>query len=223
MLADDSKVNQTAVDNATGAKGNFKASGQLQVIYGTGTVNKVYDEFIDLGHITAATKAEVKEAAAPAADQPLHARDQAPGRRLRAHHSGHRGLGPAARHHERPLLHDTNGFITLDTNNAWYQILNLVSNTAFTFLQILIGFSAAKAFGANPYLGARRGHAAHHPGLQNANTVATEGVQQTYAVIPGLYSIEWTGYQGHVIPIVIAAGILAFNREAPAQGGPRGL
>lgn len=40
--------------------------------------------------------------------------------------------------------------------------------------------------------------------------MATEGVLQTYPVIPGLYSIEWTGYQGHVIPIVIACGILAF-------------
>ena len=63
-LADDAKVDQAAVDNAAGAKGNFKASGQLQVIYGTGTVNKVYDEFIALGHISAATKAEAKEAAA---------------------------------------------------------------------------------------------------------------------------------------------------------------
>lgn len=105
---------------------------------------------------------------------------------------------------------DANGFITLQTDNAWYQILNLVSNTAFTFLQILIGFSAAKAFGANPYLGTVIGMLLINPAPQNANTVATEGVQQTYAVIPGLYSIEWTGYQGHVIPIVIACAILAF-------------
>ena len=64
VIADDSKVDQKKVDDALGAKGNFKASGQLQVIYGTGTVNKVYDEFIKLGHIAAATKAETKEAAA---------------------------------------------------------------------------------------------------------------------------------------------------------------
>ena len=51
VIADDSKVNQQAVDNAEGAKGNFQAAGQLQVIYGTGTVNKVYDEFIKLGNI----------------------------------------------------------------------------------------------------------------------------------------------------------------------------
>ena len=69
VIADDSKVDQAKVDAATGAKGNFKAAGQLQVIYGTGTVNQVA------------------------------------GRCLRPHHPGHRGLGPSAGHHERPLVH----------------------------------------------------------------------------------------------------------------------
>ena len=209
VLADDAKVDQAAVDNAAGAKGNFKASGQLQVIYGTGTVNKVYDEFIALGHISAATKAEAKEAAQQQTNPlmraikllgdvfvPIIPAIVASGLLL--------GIMSAL------SFMDANDFITLQTDNAWYQILNLVSNTAFTFLQILIGFSAAKAFGANPYLGAVIGMLLINPALQNANTVATEGVQQTYAVIPGLYSIEWTGYQGHVIPIVIACAILAF-------------
>ena len=42
VIADDSKVDKDAVEDALGAKGNFQASGQLQIIYGTGTVNKVY-------------------------------------------------------------------------------------------------------------------------------------------------------------------------------------
>ncbi len=210
VLADDSKVDQAAVDNALGAKGNFQASGQLQVIYGTGTVNKVYDEFIRLGNITAATKAEAKAAAAEQQKNPFM-------RAIKLLGDVFVPIIPAIVASGLLLgilsalsFMDSNGFITLDTNNAWYQILNLVSNTAFTFLQILIGYSAASAFGANPYLGAVIGMLLINPGLQNANTVATEGVQQTFTVIPGLYSIEWTGYQGHVIPIVIAAGILAF-------------
>ncbi|OUO33257.1 PTS transporter subunit IIBCA [Olsenella sp. An290] len=210
VLADDAKVDQAKVDNATGAKGNFKASGQLQVIYGTGTVNKVYDEFIALGHITAATKAEVKEAAAQQQTNPFMRAIKLLGDVFVPIIPAIVASGLLLGIMSALSFMDANGFITLDTNNAWYQILNLVSNTAFTFLQILIGFSAAKAFGANPYLGAVVGMLLINPGLQNANTVATEGVQQTYAVIPGLYSIEWTGYQGHVIPIVIAAGILAF-------------
>ena len=210
VLADDSKVDQAAVDNALGAKGNFKASGQLQVIYGTGTVNKVYEEFIALGHISAASKAEAKAAAAEQQKNPFM-------RAIKLLGDVFVPIIPAIVASGLLLgilsalsFMDSNGFITLDTNNAWYQILNLVSNTAFTFLQILIGYSAASAFGANPYLGAVIGMLLINPGLQNANTVATEGVQQTFTVIPGLYSIEWTGYQGHVIPIVIAAGILAF-------------
>ena len=210
VLADDSKVDQAAVDNALGAKGNFKASGQLQVIYGTGTVNKVYEEFIALGHISAASKAEAKAAAADQQKNPFL-------RAIKLLGDVFVPIIPAIVASGLLLgilsalsFMDTNGFISLNTDNAWYQILNLVSNTAFTFLQILIGFSAAKAFGANPYLGAVVGMLLINPALQNANTVATDGVLQTYSVIPGLYSIEWTGYQGHVIPIVIAAGILAF-------------
>ena len=210
VLADDSKVDQAAVDNATGAKGNFKASGQLQVIYGTGTVNKVYDEFIALGNITAATKAEVKEAAAQQQSNPFMRAIKLLGDVFVPIIPAIVASGLLLGIMSALSFMDANGFITLATDNAWYQILNLVSNTAFTFLQILIGFSAAKAFGANPYLGAVIGMLLINPGLQNANTVATEGVQQTFAVIPGLYSIEWTGYQGHVIPIVIACGILAF-------------
>lgn len=210
VLADDTKVNQAAVDNAAGAKGNFKASGQLQVIYGTGTVNKVYDEFVALGHITAATKAEVKEAAAQQQTNPFMRAIKLLGDVFVPIIPAIVASGLLLGIMSALSFMDSNGFITLDTNNAWYQILSLVSNTAFTFLQILIGFSAAKAFGANPYLGAVVGMLLINPGLQNANTVATEGVLQTYPVIPGLYSIEWTGYQGHVIPIVIACGILAF-------------
>ena len=210
VLADDARVDQAAVDNATGAKGNFKASGQLQVIYGTGTVNKVYEEFIALGHITAATKAEVKEAAAQQQTNPFMRAIKLLGDVFVPIIPAIVASGLLLGIMSALSFMDSNGFITLATDNAWYQILNLVSNTAFTFLQILIGFSAAKAFGANPYLGAVIGMLLINPGLQNANTVATEGVLQTYPVIPGLYSIEWTGYQGHVIPIVIAAGILAF-------------
>ena len=210
VLADDSKVDQARVDNAPGAKGNFKASGQLQVIYGTGTVNKVYDEFIDLGHITAATKAEVKEAAAQQQTNPFMRAIKVLGDVFVPIIPAIVASGLLLGIMSALSFMDTNGFISLNTDNAWYQILNLVSNTAFTFLQILIGFSAAKAFGANPFLGAVIGMILINPALQNANTVATEGVQQTYWVIPGLYSIEWTGYQGHVIPIVVACWILAF-------------
>ena len=64
MIADNSKVNKEAIENVDGAKGVFEAQGQLHIIFGTGTVSKVYEEFIALSGVEAATKAEVKEAAA---------------------------------------------------------------------------------------------------------------------------------------------------------------
>ena len=64
VIADNDKIDKDKLENAVGAKGNFEASGQLQIIYGTGTVDKVYDEFIKQSGVSAASKDEAKEAAA---------------------------------------------------------------------------------------------------------------------------------------------------------------
>lgn len=64
VITDNTKADKTALENVDGVKGVFEASGQLQIILGTGTVNKVFDEFIAIAGITASTKAEAKEAAA---------------------------------------------------------------------------------------------------------------------------------------------------------------
>ena len=66
VLVDNAKCDAKAVENIEGVKGVFSASGQLQVILGTGVVDKVYDEFIAIAGISAATKDEVKAAAAAA-------------------------------------------------------------------------------------------------------------------------------------------------------------
>ena len=209
VIADNAKVNKEAIENVDGAKGVFEAQGQLQIIFGTGTVNKVYEEFIALSGVEAATKAEVKEAAAQQQNifmraikmlgdvfVPIIPAIVASGLLL--------GIMSALN------FMASNGFIALDTNIFIYKIADLVSGTSFGILQILIGYSAAKAFGANPYLGAVVGGAFINSSLQSAYTVASEGVRTMVTVIPGVYSFEWVGYQGHVIPIVIACAILAF-------------
>ena len=66
---DNSKVDMKKLEDVDGVKGVFSSNGQLQIILGTGTVNKVYDEFLSISGMTAATKADVKAAAA--AKQPL--------------------------------------------------------------------------------------------------------------------------------------------------------
>lgn len=49
-----------------------------------------------------------------------------------------------------------------------------------------------------------------HPNLQNAWTVATEGVHVRQSVWFGLYEIDLIGYQGHVIPVIIAVWVMCF-------------
>ena len=58
VIADNAKVKKSVLENIDGVKGVFEAAGQLQIIIGTGTVNKVYDEFIDLAGVEAASKGQ---------------------------------------------------------------------------------------------------------------------------------------------------------------------
>ena len=208
VIADNSKADKTALENIEGVKGVFEASGQLQIILGTGTVNKVFDEFISIAGITASSKAEAKEAAAQKQNVFMRA--------IKLLGDIFVPIIPAivASGFLMGIMNSldfmiNNGFINMDTSSSIYVFANLFSNTAYTFLQILIAFSAAKAFGANPYLGAVIGMIMINPSLQNAYTVATEGVQQTQSVFFGLYDIDMVGYQGHVIPVVIAVWLLS--------------
>ena len=102
-----------------------------------------------------------------------------------------------------------NGFLQIDTSGSIYQSAVLFRNVAYVFLPILIAYSAAKVFGANPYLGAVIGMIMIHLNLQNAWSVATEGVQHTQEVFFGLWEIDMVGYQGHVIPVIIAVFVLS--------------
>ena len=64
VTVDNGKIDMKALENVDGVKGVFSSNGQLQLILGTGTVNKVYDEFLKVSGLTAATKEDVKAAAA---------------------------------------------------------------------------------------------------------------------------------------------------------------
>lgn len=209
VIADNNKCDSKAVEEIEGVKGVFFASGQLQIILGTGTVNKVYDEFIAVSGLTAATKAEVKQAAA--------AQQNVFKRAIKTLGDIFVPIIPAIVASgflmgimEALNFMVNNGFIALDTTSSIYVFAKLFSNVAYVFLPILIAYSAAKAFGGNPYLGAVIGMLMIHPDLQNAWTVASEGVQVRQSVWFGLYDIDLIGYQGHVIPVIIAVWVMCF-------------
>lgn len=209
VIADNDKCDSKAVEEIDGVKGVFFASGQLQIILGTGTVNKVYDEFLQVSGLSAATKAEVKQAAA--AQQNIFKRA------IKTLGDIFVPIIPAIVASgflmgimEALNFMVNNGFVSMDTSSSLYVFADLFSNVAYVFLPILIAFSAAKAFGGNPYLGAVIGMLMIHPNLQNAWTVATEGVHIKQSVWFGLYEIDLIGYQGHVIPVIIAVWVMCF-------------
>lgn len=210
VVASAEKADKKALEDVDGVKGVFVAQGQLQIIIGTGTVNKVYDEFVAITGIEAASKADVKEAAAQEKPNAFKRLIKTLGDVfvpiIPAIVAGGFLMGII----EALNFMSRNGFINLNTSGSTYVILQLLSNAAYTFLPILIAFSAAKAFGANPFLGAVLAMFLIHPDLQNAWTVATEGVARELPVWFGLYNVPFVGYQGHVIPIVIACWMLAF-------------
>ena len=208
VIGDNNKADKEAVENIDGVKGVFFAQGQMQIIFGTGVVNKVYDEFIKEAGVSETSKEELKKAAASKAN-PFQRLIKTLGDIFVPIIPAIVASGFLMGIMESLNFMVSNGFLNIDTNSSVYVFANIFSNTAYTFLPILIAFSAAKVFGANPFLGAVIGMIMIHPNLQNAWTVATEGVQATQSVWFGLYKINMVGYQGHVIPVVIAVWILA--------------
>ena len=208
VISDNSKADKEYVENIEGVKGVFFAQGQMQIILGTGIVNKVYDEFILIAGVSESSKEELKKVAASRAN-PVQRLIKTLGDIFVPIIPAIVASGFLMGIMEALNFMVNNGFLNIDTSGSIYTFAQLFSNTAYTFLPILIAYSGAKVFGANPYLGAVIGMIMIHPNLQNAWTVATEGVKATQKVWFGLYSIDMVGYQGHVIPVIIAVWVLA--------------
>lgn len=198
VVADNSRLNKKAIEEVDGVKGVFEAQGQVQIIFGTGIVNKVFDEFSKAAKIETATKEEVKQAAT-AKISPFK-------RAIKTLGDVFVPIIPAivASGLLMGLLEGLGkAFPGLSASDT-FTLLSLFANAAFVFLPILIAISTAKVFGGNLFLGAVIGMIMIHPNLINAwNVAGMESIPQ-FSVWFGLYDIGQVGYQGHVIPIVIS-------------------
>lgn len=202
VTVDNGKINMKKLENIDGVKGVFSNNGQLQLIIGTGTVNKVYEEFLSVSGMTAATKEEVKAAAA--ASQPIFKR------MIKALGDVFVPILPAivASGLMMGLVEAFGKAIPSFAGSDWYGILDMMANTAFTFLPVLIAVSAARVFGGNIFLGAVIGMVMIHPNLLNAWSVG--GMDAADIPVWHLFGfpIRQVGYQGHVIPVVIAVWLM---------------
>ena len=214
VIADNGKVNKKALEEVDGVKGMFESNGQLQLIIGTGTVNKVFDEFIAVTGVAAGTKDDVKAAAAakqPLWRQALKTVGDVFVPILPAIVASGLMMGLVEALAKIPGL----GFGDSD----WFAFLDTVANTAFAYLPVIVAVSAARVFGGNIFLGAVTGllmiHSAFLNGWNVANTDAinsffgvTDGVIPKWHLIGNIVTIQRSGYQGHVIPVIIAVFIM---------------
>lgn len=204
VIADNTKCSKEQVEAIDGVKGVFEAAGQLQIILGTGTVNKVFDEFVQIAGISAGTKEDVKQAAS--------AKQNIFKRAIKTLGDIFVPIIPAivASGLLMGLLEGLSNVWPDMANSGTYEIIHLFSNAAFVFLPILIAISTAKVFGGNIFLGAVIGMIMIHTDLMNAWSVASAESIPTASAWFGLYDINLVGYQGHVIPVVIAVALMCF-------------
>lgn len=218
VLKDESIAKTEELSNVELVKGQFSSSGQYQIIIGAGTVNEVYHSFIKIANITESTKEEVKKEA----DQKMNAVQKlvkllsdifvpiipalvAAGLLM--------GINNVLT--SQGLFFEGKSLIDMYPNiTDLANMINIFANAAFVFLPILIGFSATKTFGGNPYLGAVMGMIMVHPDLLNAYGYGDAVLNNKVPVwkIFGL-TIEKVGYQGTVFPILAASFILAWTEK----------
>ncbi|MBR0368208.1 MAG: PTS glucose transporter subunit IIA [Clostridia bacterium] len=201
VIADNGKVNKAALENVDGVKGMFESNGQLQLIIGTGTVNKVYEEFLSVTGASAASKADVKAAAA--SRMPLWKKI------LKTPGDVFVPILPAivASGLMMGLVEALAKAIPSFAESGWFGFLDLVANTAFALLPILVAVSSARVFGGNIFLGGVIGMMMVHPGLMNAWTVSPTNQPAVWDL--GIFKISQVGYQGHVIPVILAVLLMS--------------
>lgn len=213
-LYDESKVDSEALDRNELVKGQFSSQGQFQIVIGPGTVDKVYDEMIQITGGSRSSKDEVKSAAARK-QNPLQ-------RAIKTLADIFIPILPAIV--TAGLLLGINNILTgpgiffdnqslVDVYPAWKDIaaiINTIASTAFTFLPALIGWAAVTRFGGSPLLGIVLGLILVHPDLLSAYNYAsasTEGTVPTWNLFG--WHLEKIGYQGQVLPVLVSAYILA--------------
>ncbi len=214
VVKNENLIDKKGIENIEGVKGQFAVAGQYQIIFGSGTVNKVYAELSKLLGIGDMTTSEV--AAAGTEKQGLLQR-LVKGLAdifvpiIPAIVAGGLLMGIHSMLTAKGFFVEEKNVVDLYPAIAdLVDFINTIANAPFVFLPVLLGFSATRKFGGNPFLGAALGMLLVHPALSDGWNYAltlTKGNIQYWHIF-GL-EIERVGYQGTVIPVLVASWVLA--------------
>ena len=197
IINDKSKIDEKAIENIDGVKGQFFAAAQYQIILGTGFVDKVFAEFVKGTNFSGVSNKEEAYA------------QMTPLQKIS------RTLGdvfvPII-----PVLVATGLFMGLrgaaqslgvQFSENVLLLSQILTDTAFIFLPALVCWSTMKRFGGTPVIGLVLGLMLVGPQLPNAWAVAGGDVKPIPMEIFGM-TIGIVGYQGSVLPALVL-GIFA--------------
>ena len=213
VIADESKINQQALDDNEDLKGTFAAGGMFQIIVGPGDVDQVYANMVANHGVREVSKDEAKEEAEKGGNLfsrfikmiadifvPILPALVAGGLMMAINNV----MTAEGLFGEQSLTQMYPGIAD------YAALINMVSSAAFASLPVLVGFSAAKRFGGNVYLGAAIGAAMVSSDLLNAwNTGAALAgeAQVSYWHIFGM-DVAKIGYQAQVIPTLAVTYVM---------------
>lgn len=213
-VKDESLIQEKAIDDLEGVKGQFKVAGQYQIIFGSGIVNQVYAE---LAKLTGMSEMSTKDVASAGAQKQNWLQRAVKGLSdifvpiIPAIVAGGLLMGifnlltaPGLFIEGQSLIDANPGLADLAS------MINTFANAPFVYLPVLLAFSASKKFGGNPFLGAALGMLMVHPDLLNGwgfGGAAVSGTIPTWNILG--FEIQKVGYQGSVLPVLVSAFILA--------------
>lgn len=198
ILKDDNKVDKEKAENVPESRGYFLNTGQHQFIFGTGKVNAVYSDFqVEMGETGDSNSGGFKD-------------------------DVYQNLNPAQRVVRiladilvplipalvtTGLLMGIRGFLLelgMDMDENWLTLFEMLTDTAFAFLPVLIAYSATKKFGGNPILGIVVGLMMVAPQLPNAWAVAGGDAEPLV-----IFGLDIVGYQGSIFPAIIVGWMIS--------------
>jgi len=224
VLNDVRRVDQKALDKDPDLKGTFTAGGMFQIIVGPGDVDFVFSEMVAKGDVKEVSKDEAREAGAKKGNPasiliktiadifvPILPALIAGGMMMALNNvlTAEGLFGSQSLVQRWPRLGD------------YANLINMISSGAFAFLPILVGYSSAKRFGGNVYLGAAMGAAMVSTSLLPASSMSDETARVNfwnYQATISNSADHWTlfgmhidkiGYQSMVIPVLCVTWILS--------------